>query len=804
MNYSTVQDAPIIHPTLEEMGNFAELTARASDMAMRHGAVLINPPPEWCPPPMRMRPSSRFFVRTQVLPEAPFVDPEFLRNLSTTSHRETKRRRRPSYNQHEKPSPLQTETQQVSCERSLTSKFAPKIPSPSRKECDRMTCTSFPDERSTDPKTDATHTGYQQKDIKPITNLNSDNVVTAPRIEGIHPVERRSDSKHSVAIANNDDCASRYIPGAEAIEEEVIVEDVEDAGLQKPSIKKPARSSRKRKSIQSNVFVFNQDSEGRLTKPITFSYSETPISLQTFKERAQTNINDLHRKLSLDEKWCSEIVETGNGWRKDIKHLEKIFWHSMRKGLDGKPLCVDYGVDVEAEGAFDTQDMSYAEWYGSLGKQVPTVPQKRANPDPQFVRRPTEDSRLVASRHVGNVNEDSLLRHLPNMPGINHSMYYVGQLFTRFCWHTEDGFLNSISYLHEGSAEKIWYAIPPQHAPKFEEYAAMKMFSPSLVDENVSGQALLMNKTTMFDPKEIARHGIPVYRVTHRPRTIVVTGPRAYHAGFNCGFNIAEAVNFAHPSWFPLGREASKFARRLLKPLCIPWEYLLYHEARSMQASLLPYAREGKLLQRMRTHAAIVARELRRVMIEGEKTISQYAEEKNLRIKMLNDISVVVKNCQVGPEYGPGAGIVCTLCGHACHFYAAVCGCCEGGEEARCPEHFGFSRVCDKKGHNSVLVRRHDPIMLLDLLDDLEEIGGVGASAEDRLKRYKGFLRPWQTPLRKSGLRLRIDLLRAMSCNGPKPKRKKDGATRERKKKSRSRDAKHVHFEADEFAQHVT
>ena len=40
---------------------------------------------------------------------------------------------------------------------------------------------------------------------------------------------------------------------------------------------------------------------------------------------------------------------------------------------------------------------------------------------------------------------------------MNAPMLYFGMLFSMFCWHVEDNYMYSVSYLHEG-APKTWYA----------------------------------------------------------------------------------------------------------------------------------------------------------------------------------------------------------------------------------------------------------------------------------------------------------------------------------------------------------
>lgn len=43
----------------------------------------------------------------------------------------------------------------------------------------------------------------------------------------------------------------------------------------------------------------------------------------------------------------------------------------------------------------------------------------------------------------------------------------------------------------------------------------------------------------------------------HLPGEFMISRCAAYHSGFNFGFNIAEAVNFAMPDWIPVAKKAN-------------------------------------------------------------------------------------------------------------------------------------------------------------------------------------------------------------------------------------------------------
>uniref|UniRef100_A0A3B4A8I7 [histone H3]-trimethyl-L-lysine(4) demethylase n=1 Tax=Periophthalmus magnuspinnatus TaxID=409849 RepID=A0A3B4A8I7_9GOBI len=168
------------------------------------------------------------------------------------------------------------------------------------------------------------------------------------------------------------------------------------------------------------------------------------------------------------------------------------------------------------------------------------------------------------------VLEQSVLAHINvDISGMKVPWLYVGMCFSSFCWHIEDHWSYSINFLHWGEP-KTWYGVPASAAEELE--AVMKKLAPELFD---SQPDLLHQLVTIMNPNVLMEHGVPVYRTNQCAGEFVVTFPRAYHSGFNQGYNFAEAVNFCTADWLPLGRQCVAHYRRLHRYCVFSHEELL-------------------------------------------------------------------------------------------------------------------------------------------------------------------------------------------------------------------------------------
>ena len=152
-----------------------------------------------------------------------------------------------------------------------------------------------------------------------------------------------------------------------------------------------------------------------------------------------------------------------------------------------------------------------------------------------------------------NVGElDSLLSRTLRcaLPGVTTPYLYFGMWRASFAWHVEDMDLHSINYIHFG-APKQWYAIRQADRQRFESIMAAAF--PA--DARKCPQ-FLRHKSFLVSPSFLKSQGIRPLKLVQHAHEFVITYPYGYHAGFNLGFNCAESVNFALPSWIELGRVA--------------------------------------------------------------------------------------------------------------------------------------------------------------------------------------------------------------------------------------------------------
>lgn len=172
------------------------------------------------------------------------------------------------------------------------------------------------------------------------------------------------------------------------------------------------------------------------------------------------------------------------------------------------------------------------------------------------------------------VLEQSVLSHINvDISGMKVPWLYVGMCFSSFCWHIEDHWSYSINYLHWGEP-KTWYGVPSHAAEQLED--VMRELAPELFEAQPD---LLHQLVTIMNPNILMEHSVPVYRTNQCAGEFVITFPRAYHSGFNQGYNFAEAVNFCTADWLPMGRQCVNHYRHLRRYCVFSHEELIFKMA---------------------------------------------------------------------------------------------------------------------------------------------------------------------------------------------------------------------------------
>ncbi|XP_034551845.1 lysine-specific demethylase 5B-B isoform X1 [Notolabrus celidotus] len=216
--------------------------------------------------------------------------------------------------------------------------------------------------------------------------------------------------------------------------------------------------------------------------------------------------------------------------------VEKEFWRLV--GAIEEDVTVEYGADIASK---------------EFGSGFPI-------PNGKFKVSPADEKYLKCGWNLNNLAmmNPSVLTHVTaDICGMTLPWLYVGMCFSSFCWHIEDHWSYSINYLHWGEP-KTWYGAPGFAAEQLEE--VMRKLAPELFE---SQPDLLHQLVTIMNPNTLMAHGVPIYRTNQCAGEFVVTFPRAYHSGFNQGFNFAEAVNFCTVDWMPLGRQCVDHYRML-------------------------------------------------------------------------------------------------------------------------------------------------------------------------------------------------------------------------------------------------
>ncbi|XP_029429131.1 lysine-specific demethylase 5B isoform X3 [Rhinatrema bivittatum] len=306
--------------------------------------------------------------------------------------------------------------------------------------------------------------------------------------------------------------------------------------------------------------------------------------------------------------------------------VEKEFWRLV--STIEEDVTVEYGADIASK---------------EFGSGFPVR-------DGKIRVKPEEEDYIDCGWNLNNmpVMESSVLAHITaDICGMKLPWLYVGMCFSSFCWHIEDHWSYSINYLHWGEP-KTWYGAPGYAAEQLED--VMKKLAPELF---IAQPDLLHQLVTIMNPNTLMSHGVPIYRTNQCAGEFVITFPRAYHSGFNQGFNFAEAVNFCTVDWLPIGRQCVDHYR-LLNRYCV-----FSHDEMICKMACKADVLDVVLASTVQKDMA--------VMIEDEKTLRETVRKQG-----------VIETERMNFEQFPDDERQCVKCKTTCFISGVYCPCTPG------------------------------------------------------------------------------------------------------------------------------
>lgn len=276
-----------------------------------------------------------------------------------------------------------------------------------------------------------------------------------------------------------------------------------------------------------------------------FVTSNTPYLIEEFQQLNDEFKEKYFRNMGEKGERCKELSKlylTDPSCEEEyVDTLETEFWENLVEN-DESRIRVNYGADIHnlEPGQILGFPMNY--------------PYKEELAKDYYMNHSFNLTKLPFAK-------GSLLNHLNDrISGMTIPWLYIGLLFSTFCWHLEDHYMLSANYCHFGDIKK-WYCIPSSSCGAFEHL--MKELAPDLF---LRQPDLLHQLVTQLLPYEIVDAGVECYYANQKPGEFVVTFPQCYHAGFNCGFNVNEAVNFLNSDWLKYGILALEDYKRVRKP----------------------------------------------------------------------------------------------------------------------------------------------------------------------------------------------------------------------------------------------